>query len=87
MLPAGAAKRELYTLAAAAAEVRDYRADLLFEHFKELVETAPRPEELLHSIMRAIECGNFFHQRSWIREKSYVQDEIGIGGPRLEGKG
>jgi len=87
MLPASAAECELHAVAAAATEIRDYCFDLALEHFKELVETAPRADEVFNGTVRAVESGNLLHQRSGIREKAYVNDEVGLGGARLEGKG
>jgi len=87
MLPASAAECELDAVAAAATEIRDYCFDLALEHFKELVETAPRADEVFNGTVRAVESGNFLHQRPGIREKAYVKNEVGLGGACLESKG
>jgi hypothetical protein len=54
MLPPGASEGKCDAVAAPAAEFSYYCNDLVLEHFKKLVETGARADEVSNVIMRAV---------------------------------
>jgi hypothetical protein len=87
VLAAGAPKGKLGAVAAAAAQILDKRCNPALEHFKELVEAAPRAEEVFHGPVRAVERGYLLHERARIGEEAHINHKVCLWRPCLEGKG
>ena len=86
VLAAGAPKGKLGAVAAAAAQLLDERCDPALEHFKELVEAAPRAEEVFDGPVRAVELGYVLHERARIWEEANINDKVRLWRPCLESK-
>jgi hypothetical protein len=87
VLAAGAPEGKLGAVAAAAAQILDERCDPALEHFKELVEAAPRAEEVFDGPVLAVKRGYLLHERARIWEEAHINHQIRLWRPCLEGKG
>jgi hypothetical protein len=86
VLAAGAPKGKLGAVAPAAAQILDERCDPALEHFKELVEAAPRAKEVSDGPVGAIERGYLLHERARIGEEANINHKVRLWRPCLECK-